>query len=68
MTDTDRPTPAQSGDAAPAVRDSTAGRDANGRSRLESSGGGAGSDPDALDQSVGRSTAQGDARGRNSAI
>lgn len=74
MTDAHRPTPAQSGDTAPdgpeprdatsepaAVRDPTAGRDASRPSGLESSGGGAGSDPDALDQSVGRGDAgQGD--------
>ncbi|MDZ4113644.1 MAG: hypothetical protein U1E18_29170 [Brevundimonas sp.] len=82
MTDTNRPTPAQTGDAASggpetrpagpepaAPRDPTAERTANAATDVESPGGGAGADPDGLDQSVGREDAgQGDARTRDGAI
>ena len=82
MTDSHRPTPAQTGDAPAggpetrpagaepaATRDPTAERTANAASDVESPGGGAGGDRDGLDQSVGREDAgQGDARTRDGAI
>ncbi|MDP3801285.1 hypothetical protein [Brevundimonas sp.] len=73
MTDPDRLTPARKGASEPvdrnaAPRDPIAGR-AGEASGVESPGGSAEGDPDALDQSVGREDGgQGDARSRDGAI
>ncbi len=79
MTDPNRPTPAQTGDAAvggpeprspgaAAPRDPTPERTSNAASDVESPGGG-GEDRDGLDQSVGREDpAKGDPRTRDGAI
>lgn len=82
MTDTNRPTPAQTADAAAAVpetrpagvepaapRDPIAQRTSNAASDVESASAGADGDRDGLDQSVGReAVGQGDARTRDGAI
>lgn len=73
MTDPNRPTPTRKGGSDPGGRDS-APRDpiadrTGEASGVESPGSGAGEDPDALDQSVGREdVGPGDARSREGAI